>query len=44
MPAVFRPSHGWQVGKSREDSLTEFALSGKALFFGSFLLALYQKK
>jgi len=43
MPAVFRPSHGWRVGKSRGHPPGEFALSGKAFFFGSFLLALSKR-
>ena len=38
MPAVFRPSHGGRVGKARRYLLGWFAVSGKAFFFGSFLL------
>ena len=43
MPAVFRPSHGWRVGKSRGHPPSVFALSGKAFFFGSFLLTLIKR-
>lgn len=40
---VFRPSHGWRVGKSRRAQSGWFALSGKAFFFGSFLLTLIKR-
>ncbi len=43
MGGVFRPSHGWRVGKSREASRGDFAVSGKAFFFGSFLLTLIKR-
>ena len=38
MPAVFRPSQGGRVGKFPKKSRDWFAVSGKAFFFGSFLL------
>ena len=34
---VFRPSHGWRVGKPPRTALSELALSGKAAFFAYFL-------
>lgn len=43
MGGVFRPSHGWRVGKSLGASRGEFAVSGKAFFFGSFLLTLIKR-
>ncbi len=43
MGGVFRPSHGWRVGKSRRTQQPRLALSGKAFFFGSFLLTLIKR-
>jgi hypothetical protein len=43
MPAVFRPSHGWRVGKSWGSIRHGIAVSRKAFFFGSFLLTLIKR-
>ena len=37
MGSVFRPSHGWRVGKSPGTSHRDLAVSGKAAFFAYFL-------